>query len=279
MKKIMELAIGITVGVACTTVNAEILALDEATLSEISGQAGLSIEIDNAEVTMGEFRYQDQGSIAVRDIRLGGANKTHFFGNQWISAADQSDKLDNLKIDVDVQSDGDLTVIMKPSGAFSVVDFGLSTGEWVLQDSLGNDGTRLISSLSVTGIGMDARLRVDNQTSHTFVETTFGIDDLDVDFEFLGISLKDVQITGTSYLETVGTWGYGGTGIPDLGAEFDFELFSTTSATGNTALGLNINKFQADILLPEIYLGSTPSIGQVTLNNLDVTAELVVYGH
>lgn len=275
--KVTLLSVGISV--LCGNAYGEITALDESVLSEVTGQAGLSIEVDNAEITMGEFRYQDQGSIAVRDIRLGGADKVSFFGNQWLPLSEKSDKLDNIKIDVDVLADGDLTMVMKPSGSFSVVDFALTTGEWVLQDSLGNDGTRLVSSLNLTGLGIDARIRVDNQTSHTFIETTFGVDDLDVDFEFLGVRLENAQIAGTSYLETIGTWGYGNAGISDIGAEFDLELYSATSASGNTALGVNINKFQADILLPEIYLGSTPSIGQVTLNNVDITAQLVVYGH
>lgn len=262
------------VGLVSLNASAEIKALDESAMGEVTGQAGITIEIDNAELTIGEFRYQDQGSIAVRDIRLGGANKSSFFGNTWISPSDVSDKLDNLKIDVDILADGDLVAIMKPSGAFSVVDFGLSTGEWVLQDSNGVDGTRLVSNLNLTGLGIDARLRVDNQTSHMFIETTFGVDDLDVNFEFLNVRIENMQITGSNYLEATGVWGPGGAGVPDIGAEFDLEIYAAADG-----LGLNITKFQADILMPEIYIGSAPSIGQLTLDNVDITAQTVIYGH
>lgn len=275
MESLGKLAVlGVGASLVSLGAMAEIKPLDDTALSGVSGQAGLTIEVNNAELSIGELRYQDQGSIAVRDIRLGGANKSNFFGNQWIPAASVSDKLDNFKIDIDVFDDGDLVAILKPAGTFSVVDFGLTTGEWVLQSSTGVDGTRLVSGMSLTGLGIDARLRVDNQTSHTFVETTFGIDDLDVDFEFLGVRLENMQIAGSSYLETVGTWGPSGAGISDIGAEFDFEVYSHANG-----LGFNLNKFQADIVMPEIYFGSAPSIGAVSMNDVNITAQTVIYGH
>lgn len=258
---------------------AEIRSLDDATLSAVTGQAGITIEINNAELTMGELRYEDEGSLAIRDIRVGGADKTHFFGNQWIPVSAKSDKLDNLKIDIDIRSDGDFIAIMKPAGTHSVVDFGISTGEWLLQTSGGVDGTRLVNFLNITGVGIDARLRIDNQTSHTYIETTFGVDDLDVDIDFVGVRLENAQIAGTSYFETLDAWGANSAGIADIGAEMDLEIYTGMSHAGDTALGLNLTKFQADIALPSIYLGSAPSIGAINLNDVNITSQMVVYGH
>jgi hypothetical protein len=280
MKNLGKKIVTVSMGVAFSLPAMAIQPLDDDFMGSVTGQAGISIEVDEALLTIGEFRYQDQGSIAVRDIRVGGANKTNFFGNQWIPTASRSDKLDAFKIDIDVLADGDFVAVMKPSGTFSVVDFGVSTGEWVLMDSALNDGTRLVSSFNMTGVGIDARLRIDNQTSHTFIETTFGIDDLDVDFEFINVRVENMQVAGKSYLETIGTWGANSAGIPDIGAEFDLELYAAFNATtGISGLGLNITRFQADVVLPEIYFGANPSIGQLTLNNVDITAQTVIYGH
>ncbi len=279
-------AAGMSAVLISGTASAEIQQLEDTQLSNITGQAGISIEIDNAELTIGEIRWHDAdavnvgGSVAVRDIRLAGADKTHFFGNQWIPNSARSDKLDNLKIDIDVLADGDFVAIMKPAGTFSVVDFGFSTGEWVLMDSTGADaGTKLFNSLDFTGIGIDARLRIDNQTAHTFIETTFGIDDLNADMDFLAIRIEGAQIAGVSYYETISLWGSSGAGIPDLGAEVDVELYTATNAQGNTALGFNLTKFQADIGLPTIYLGDKPTIGGLYFNNVNIVADTVIYGH
>lgn len=140
-------------GVAISSsVLGDITSLDDATMASVTGQAGITVEINSAELTIGEIRYQDKGSIAVRDIRVGGADRTNFFDNQWIPTSAKSDKLDNLKIDIDILADGDFVAIMKPAGTHSVVDFGISTGEWLLQSSAGVDGTRLINSLDITGV-------------------------------------------------------------------------------------------------------------------------------
>ncbi|MCG8612352.1 MAG: DUF6160 family protein, partial [Pseudomonadales bacterium] len=263
------------VGFASLNSQAEVIALDEAAMASVTGQAGISIEINDAAITMGEILYKDEGGIAVRDIRIGGANRTNFFGNQWLPSGLQSDKLDNVKLDIDVMADGDLVAIMKPAGGFNVVDFSLTTDDWLLMDSNFNDGTKLIDSLSIEGVALDARLRVDNQTEYTFIETTFGIDDLDVDVEFLNLRVENMQVAGSSYIEAISTWGPSGAGIPDIGAEVDLEIY----AAGSQGLGLNLTKFQMDIVMPEIYLGDNPSIGALYVNNVDITAQTVIYGH
>lgn len=265
--------IGLAISVAAVNAQAEFQPLDEVAMSGVTGQAGISINIDNLEATIGEIRYEDAGSLAVRDIRLGGANKLTYFGESWGAATTSGDRLDNIKIDVDVLADGDLVIFMKPNPiAGQAVDFSLTTGEWLLLDSNLTSTTTLINNLSITGLGLDARLRVDNQTAHTFIETTFGIDDLDVDVEFLGVRLDNMVIAGTTYIESKNTWG--SVGIPDIGAEVDLELYSHADG-----LGLNVTKFQMDIVMPEIYLGANPSIGALYLNNVDIAANTVIYGH
>ena len=51
---------------------AELEQLDDEKMSEVKGQAGITIDIKRAELSIGEFAYKDGGSILVQGMRLGG---------------------------------------------------------------------------------------------------------------------------------------------------------------------------------------------------------------
>ncbi|MFE8069727.1 DUF6160 family protein [Marinobacteraceae bacterium S3BR75-40.1] len=261
-----------------TVASAEIHPLSEDSMGDITGQAGVSIDL-SAKVNLAEFRYQDQGSLAIRDIEIGGANKATYFGSDWGAATYSGDWLDHLQINIDVMSDGDLVFFTKPEPGFGqAIDFSLKTGEWLLQTSNGTDGTRLLSNLSMTGLGLDFRMKVDNQTEHLLLETTFGIDDLDTDIEFLGIGIRDMKIAGTSYFESLQQWGY--VGLPDIGAKLKLDIHKEDTPNVTNGLGIDINQFEADVDLPVITFGSAPSIGSVKINDLSLNGtKMVVYGH
>ena len=83
---------------------AEIQPIGDAELGDITGQAGITIELET-KVDIGEVVYTDTnsgavgeiggGSLSLQTISIGGANKTSFLGiNSWGVTA--SDKLDNM---------------------------------------------------------------------------------------------------------------------------------------------------------------------------------------
>ena len=51
---------------------AELKPIDDAQMGSITGQAGVTIELET-KVNIGEFRYTDEGSLAIKDISIGGA--------------------------------------------------------------------------------------------------------------------------------------------------------------------------------------------------------------
>lgn len=120
----------ILVSVLCLTSQlsvAEMKLIDDAELSNVSGQKGLTIDIDMG-IEIGEFMYQDGGSIVMQGIRLGGMDHsdgvgTSFEGDVGI-VADNSDPgkgnsigfdtayggttgLNNVRIEVDVAGVGE----------------------------------------------------------------------------------------------------------------------------------------------------------------------------
>ena len=111
--------------VACLTaplaVNAELKVLEDVSLSGVTGQAGITIDIEamigvsaiaapsapssasgsggitidlEAQAYIGEIAYKDGGYIGIEDIYIGGADRTGYNG--------VSGKLDNLRVTVDV---------------------------------------------------------------------------------------------------------------------------------------------------------------------------------
>jgi len=257
--------------------NAEIRPITDDELGSVTGQAGVSIDL-SAKVDIGELRYQDEGSIAIRDISLGGANKATYFGKDWGAGTYSGNNLDGVQINLDVLSDGDLVIhAFAQPGWGSAVDFGLSTGEWRMQRSDGVDGnTNLIDSLSMTGLGLDLRMKVDNQTQHLKVEALFGIDDLDMEVGFLALGIKDMSIAGSSYFESLGEWGF--VGLPDIGASLKLDIYTKDTPNVVGGLAIDIVEFEADIAIGAVELGGT-SIGSLYINDLQLNGtSMVVYG-
>jgi uncharacterized protein DUF6160 len=276
MKGIRNLLLG--AAILPIVVNAEIRPIADEDLSGITGQSGVSIDL-SAKVKIGELRYQDEGSIAIRNIVLGGANKATYFGKDWGAGTYSGDNLDGVQINLDVMADGDLVVYASPQpGWGQAVDFGLSTGEWRLQKSTGVDGnTNLIDSLSLTGLGLDFRMKVDNQTQRLKIETLFGIDDLDMEVDFLSLGIKDMTMAGSSYFESLGEYGF--VGLPDIGASLKLDIYAVNTPGVNAGLAVDIVEFETDIGIGAIELGGT-SIGSLYINDLSLSGtSMVIYGH
>jgi hypothetical protein len=103
---------------------AELRLIDDSELSTVTGQKGLTIDIEMG-LEIGEFMYQDGGSIVMQGIRLGGMDRssggvgTKYDGSVGIVADGQDSSaqgyggntgLNNVRVEVDVAGDGsDLT--------------------------------------------------------------------------------------------------------------------------------------------------------------------------
>jgi hypothetical protein len=105
------------------SVYAEMKQIDDADLSDVTGQAGLTIDIAMG-IEIGEFMYKDGGSIVVQGMRLGGKDRSDEVGTKYNSAeglvayaldpsglltndnAGGTTGLDNVRIMVDVSGDG-----------------------------------------------------------------------------------------------------------------------------------------------------------------------------
>jgi len=192
MKAFKKLAL-VTAIAAAPFAQAELVAIDDAVMSDMTGQAGISIEL-SAEVSIGSVVYTDTanadagdiggGSLAITGIVLGGND-----GSGNVSGA-----LDGIKIDIDVDDADGLIIHLGATDNGGVltgsdsVDFGLSVESASL-----NGGANLISGMSITGNLGPVDVEIANNGTigiDAYFEVTNGSLDVDV----LGLGVTNLTI-------------------------------------------------------------------------------------
>lgn len=121
MKGLKKIALASAIAAISAGAQAELKALDDSIMGEMTGQAGLTLDIET-KWTLGEFMYKDEnpgnvggagGSIIIQNISLGGnTNETGAYASEY---------LDNFRLNIDVAGAGDGT-----STGNNVLAFGLS---------------------------------------------------------------------------------------------------------------------------------------------------------
>lgn len=98
MKGLKRLALATAVSAASTGVMAELQMLDDADMQVVTGQAGLTIDVET-QWEIGEFAYHDAGYLLIQGIRMGGNS----LGNGTGTAGTM---LDNLRLEIDIAGSG-----------------------------------------------------------------------------------------------------------------------------------------------------------------------------
>lgn len=129
MKGLKKVTLGVAIAAAPWFAHA-ITPMDDQALGEVTGQAGVTIELDT-RVSIDQIDYSQgssTGSVLVNGIELGG------FGN--IPNTNITENLD-IKIDIDLQQNGDAILRFGPLG-FNPVDLGVSFDSLGLRGSSGS---------------------------------------------------------------------------------------------------------------------------------------------
>ncbi|WP_372986733.1 DUF6160 family protein [Marinobacter sp.] len=250
---------------------AEIRSLDENAMGNITGQAGVTIELET-RLNIDRFIYTDEGSLEINDIFVGGGNRTDYFSELGTNITSQpaSDKLDNIRINIDIASDGDAIINILPM-SFGAVDFTIATGAWNLVGQ-GGETTTVMDNFRMDALIGSGTIRIDTATDRLNLLTDFAIDDLDFDVPFLALGIRDLELTGADY----------DLSAPQplrLFASVDMDIFKDTNAAGGEALAVEMDNFTADMRIGGVLIGGT-SIGSVALDNLAITnTAMRIYGH
>ncbi|MCK0164038.1 DUF6160 family protein [Marinobacter sp. S6332] len=313
MKGLKKIALATAIAAAPFVAHADMQALDDSAMGNVTGQAGVTIELET-KVNIGEFSYTDTdgygnetegGSFVVSDITIGGAAVG---GGTDLINRDAS-LLDDLAIEIDVAANGDAIIHVAgltdsgskdPQGnpVMLPIDWGVDIGEMKLRSSTGTE-TTLISGM--TGYGYLAKLDIAVRNNDKFaagqkagtgaleLTAAFNVAKMDLDVDFLSVGIRDLAISGSLP-------GNGTTGNPMADAYLaagyaflDVDVYSggAKAAGVEEALNIDVNNVYLDITVGDILVGSSTagtspdlSIGSVALKNVAITdTKLVVYGH
>lgn len=265
-KNLLALSVALVPTMAC----AEIHMLDEHTMGNITGQAGVTIELET-KLNIDRFIYTDEGSLEVNDISVGGTNRTDLFaemGNN-LTGLGPSDLLDNIRINIDVLNDGDAVINILPI-SFGAVDLRVTTGDWNLVGT--TDSTNILSNFQMDALIGSGTIRVDTATDQLHFRTDIAIDDMDFDVPFLAIGIRDLRLTGADYdLDAPQPL--------DVFARVDMDIYKAPNAAGDDSLAIDLADFRADMSVGGVLVGGT-SIGSIAMDNLAITnTQLRIYGH
>jgi len=232
MKSLKKTALVLAMAGLPFAAQADLKPLDDAHMGNITGQAGVTIELET-RVDIGEFRYTDDGSLSIKDIKIGGANRTDLF-EEITDVRDAlfgqtSDLIDNIKIDIDIADDGDALINIFPITA-APIDFGISTGDWTLEGH--TDSTLLASNFNMVGAFTKVGIRVDTATDTLNLNTQVGISELNVDFDFLALGIRGLKMTGADYMGTRLDGSAANPGVLTLGATIDMDVYKGTRLGG-----------------------------------------------
>ncbi|MCR9188629.1 MAG: DUF6160 family protein [Alteromonadaceae bacterium] len=296
MKGLKKLALATAVAAAPFAANADLKALDDSAMGNVTGQAGVTIELET-EVSIGEFRYTDEGYLSVSDIFIGGGSVERD-GSGNVTGVDGM--LDDLLIDIDVEANGDAVIDVHSVSANPVtgepnknpIDFAVGIGSASLNatDNSGNS-TLLASNIGIEGNLGQLNIRVETATDNLIMNVGFNVTDMDMDIDFLGVNVRDLTVFGATAFESMAagfdpndptTWtnAVGGDAAAALFAGAQITVGKGVSGnTGGDALEITIPQFVADIGVGAVEIGGE-SIGSFRMDNLAVTnTSMKVYGH
>lgn len=110
MNTFNRLSLVVAIGAISNWANAEFIKLEDQDLQNVTGQAGLTIDVE-ARYEIGEFAYKDAGFLLLQGIRMGGHDLHDPSSSQYF--------MDNLRLEVDVAGDGS-------TPGDNVLDYGFS---------------------------------------------------------------------------------------------------------------------------------------------------------
>ncbi len=241
MKGLKKVALASAVAAISAGAQAELKALDDATMGEMTGQAGLTIDVET-KWSIGEFAYKDAGFVLLQGISMGGnSNETGPFASSY---------LDNFRMTIDVAGDN--------TGGDATLAYGFSEvkGLAAVHAAAGNTDTNFAAAAAGFGTqtGASTYTQLDAVTSAASTlsiddEKVYGDGDLVIHFGFTDAWQKGGGFA--AYAAGLGSDGAGGTASLDdlsFGAavaiatsavdyQFDIDVIGVASSGYDAAIG------------------------------------------
>jgi hypothetical protein len=190
MKGLKKIALTAAIAAVSAGAQAELKALDDSAMGELTGQAGLTIDVET-KYTIGEFQYKDAGSLFLTNISLGGNENAG-------GAIPNSTYLDNFRMTIDIAGS---------QGPVSASDLGDNTFAYGFAEVRG------LAAVHVAGGNGDSSFL--SAAGGTLDIATTG--NLLVEVTDAGRGVADLSVAGSDAIDSVKTYGDG-----DLVIHFGF---------------------------------------------------------
>jgi hypothetical protein len=122
MKGLKKIALASAIAAVSAGAQAELKALDDSAMGELTGQAGLTIDLET-KYTIGEFMYKDAGSVFLSGISLGANTNENNATDGYTSTAAENGFVDNIRIKLDIAGAG-----VADGGTVDFTAFAADTG-------------------------------------------------------------------------------------------------------------------------------------------------------
>ena len=286
MKGLTKLTLASAIAAASFSTNA-MQALDDATLSDVTGQSGVTIELnfasgigDDAAATVGKVTYTDEGQVQINNIQVG-SNEANFKITQTIDVESDGklvmgvDAVDGLNVQVE-----SVHLAAAPVGAGNAI--GAVVGDSLVSDvnlniDLGATTTTIGANSLFTrpdttvGAAPGATIAnaVDNNAGQGVTDSTIVIK-----------SEASVELTPSSADALGGqvklreiTFNDGGTG--------NKASINQTIYASNGGLNIIIDSIEGDLNIGRIELGNNnQSIGSIAVSDISLSGVTQrIYGH
>jgi len=273
MKGLNKTVIAIAIATLPFPAMAEFKALNDTTLGNVTGQAGVTINLQT-QIKIDQIKYTDQGSLNINNIFIGGAGSVPktYFGVNWGAGSYDGNNLNDIQINIDLKKNGDAYVNFLPANLGNAIDFKVTVGSVDLASADGLHTARLLSNLSIEGLGFGLSAVVSNANKNVHILADFAISNFSTDINLLAMGLKNVQITGANYNPQLPR-------LLDIPTTLDLTLGTRNNSLGVKSLAIDMGTFNADVSIGSLEIGGT-SIGSVFIDNLAISnTSMIVYGH
>lgn len=243
MKGLKKVALASAIAAVSAGAQAELKALDDSAMGELTGQAGITIDVET-KYEIGEFVYRDAGALVIEGIRMG-SNDLDNNGSEF---------LDNFRMTIDVAGAGAADPFRGATATDNVLTYGFSEirGLAAVYLANGNGGTFTDMAAGIDSTRQDALgadLAID-------AEKTYGDGDLVIHFGFTDAWEKGGGFAAYSGAGLLATDSFANAeDIATRAVDFKFEIDAIGLADSTYAIGANAN--DGDDLDPAIQGGTT----------------------
>ena len=288
MKGLKKIALVSAIAAAPFAAHADLKAMDDSAMGNITGQAGVTIELET-QVSIGQFKYTDTngggtnevggGSFTVNNIDLGGAGLITGAAPVFDTTGDGTPDtaatalLDDLSIDIDVANDGDAVISVHTISGLPI-DFGFTADSMKLE---GTDSTTLISGMKAWGMLAKLDIRVDTEDASAQlggtgdgslnIDTAFTVNSMEFDAPFLAVGVRGMSITGAG-----ANFDYNGDGVVDP-TDSDLDSSGTVGDTTDERIHVGFAKVNLDVYKGN-GLGASTAADVLRVNVNDVVMDV-----